>query len=130
MVYCQVVGNDTTITTACANGTLDLNTHMPIIGHNIVQSMEIVSNILKSLKPHIEGITANADKCKYYVEHSMALATALNPKLGYDKVAELVKESLSTGNTVKELVVAKGLMDKKELDEILDPKNLTRPNLK
>src|SRR3989344_1964051 len=126
----QVIGNDTTITISCASGNLDLNTHMPIIGHNILESIELLSNAAKTFAEKcVSGITVNRDKCSFYVENSMALATALNPHIGYDKAAAVVKESLQTGKTIKELVLEKGYLDKKKLDEVLNPKNLTRPNL-
>jgi len=130
MACIKVIGNDSTLTLACTAGNLDLNTHIPLIGYTIVESMEIMSNSSRMFADKcIEGITANKRQCKYYVENSMALATALNPYLGYDKVASLVKESLKTGKTVKELVLKKKLMKKDKLEKILDPENLTQPNL-
>ncbi len=127
----QVIGNDSAITLSCASGNLDLNTHMPIIGHNILESIEIFSGACRTLAEKcISGITVNKEKCRYYVENSMALATALNPYLGYDRAASLVKESLQTGETIKELVLKKGLLKKEMLDEILNPASLTKPNLR
>jgi len=131
MVCYQVMGNDTTIAMSCSDGILEINTKMPLIAHNIMESMEIMTNATKIFAEKcVKGITANKEQCKYYVEHSAALATALNPYLGYDKVALLVKESLKTGKTIKSLVLEKKLMEKKKLNMILDPKNLTQPNLK
>ena len=131
MVSYQVMGNDITIANACTAGNLEVNTKMPLIAHNIMQSLEILTNAAKTFADKcIKGITANKDVCKFYFENSMGLATALNPYLGYDKVALLVKESLKTKKTIKELVLEKNYMDKKKLDKILNPKNLTKPNLK
>jgi len=131
MVCHQVIGNDTTITLSCMSGNLELNTHMPIIGHNIIESIEILTNASKTFADKcISGITANKETCEAYAAMSPSLATALNPYLGYDKVALLVKESLKTNKSVKELVLEKKLMSKKELDRVLDPKKLTRPNLR
>ncbi len=127
----HVIGNDSSITMSCASGNLDLNTHMPIIGHSVIESLEILAHTIQTFSEKcISGITVNNDNCQYYVEHSMALATALNPHMGYDKAAAIVKESLKTGKTIKELVLKKKLLSKKELDKILDPSTLTSPNLK
>tara|TARA_Y100000294_G_C8569579_1_gene342274 strand:+ start:4674 stop:6050 length:1377 start_codon:yes stop_codon:yes gene_type:complete len=131
MVCHQVIGNDTAITLSCMSGNLELNTHMPIIGHNIIESIGILTNASKTFADKcISGITANKETCEAYAAMSPSLATALNPYLGYDKVALLVKESLKTNKSVKELVLEKKLMSKKELDRVLDPKKLTRPNLR
>jgi len=130
MVSYQVMGNDNTITMCCTAGNLEINTKMPMIGHNILESIEILSSATKTFsKKCVEGITANREQCLWYVENSAALATALNPHLGYDKVSFLVKDSLKQNKSVKELVLEKKLMTKKELDKILDPKKLTQPNL-
>lgn len=131
MAYCHIVGNDATISTACTNGNLELNTHMPIIAWTIIDSIEILSNTAKTFAVGcIDGITANKERCEQYVSSSMALATALNPYIGYDKAAMLVKESQKTKKTVKTLALEKKLLTKSELDKILDPKNLTGPNMK
>jgi len=129
---CQkVMGNDTTITIACTSGNLELNTQMPLIGNTIIESLEILSNALKTMSERcINGITANKKVCNSYAEHSPSIATALNPYLGYDAVVKLVKTSLKSGKSVKQLVLEKKLMPKKKLDRILDPKNLTKPNLR
>ena len=131
MACMQVMGNDTTITIACTAGNLDLNTHMPVIGHNITESLEILGNAAEHLAVKcINGITPNKKQCDWYVDNSMALATALNPYIGYDKASDIVKESLKTGKPIKQLVLEKGYLKKAELDRILDPKKLTSPNLR
>ncbi|MBR9699216.1 aspartate ammonia-lyase [Candidatus Woesearchaeota archaeon] len=131
MACYQIIGNDQTISLSCAAGNLDLNTHMPVIGHNLIESMKILRNSAKTFAEKcVQGIKANKEQCQWYVENSMALATALNPYLGYDTAAALVKESLKSQKTIKQLVLEKGLMKKDELDKVLDPKKLTKPNLK
>ena len=130
MVCCKVVGNDSSITMACSGGNLELNTHMPLVGDCIIESLDILTSAVSTFSSKcVKGITANKEQCEWYVENSMALATALNPYLGYDKVAMLVKEAKKTGKTVKELVLEKELMPKHELYKILDAKKLTQPNL-
>src|SRR3989338_8434755 len=125
-VSCQIVGNDAAIAMACASGNLNLNTYMPIIGHNIVNSLQLLTNVTKLFAEKcVSGITANKDQCQYYAELSAGLATALNPVLGYDIVEKLVKESLRTGKSVKELALEKRLMTEQELNRVLDPNNLT-----
>jgi len=131
MAHYYIIGNDVTMTEACAAGNLELNTHIPIIGHVLIESLEILTNVVRTFSEKcITGITANKKQCKYYVENSMALATALNPYIGYDKAAALVKESLKTEKSLKELALEKKYLSKEELDKVLDPKNLTKPNLK
>ena len=103
---------------------------MPLVAYTMLESIEIISNVSFIFADHcIEGIKVNTEQCHQYFEQSPSLATALNPYLGYDKVAELVKESISSKKTIRELVLEKKLMSKKQIDTILDPKKLTRPNL-
>ncbi len=131
MVCHYVIGHDTTITLSCASGNLELNTHMPIIGHCIVESLELMTHACTTFREKcIVDLRANVEQCRYYVEHSMALATALNPYIGYDRAAALVKESLATGKTLRELVLEKQYLTQEQVDVILDPKHLTSPNLK
>lgn len=130
MVCHQVMGNNQAITISCASGNLDLNTHMPLIAHNITESLEILSGACFTMEKNVKGITANKEVCKKYAHESMALATALNPIIGYDKTSDLVKESLKTGKPIKDLVVEKKYLSKKEAAKVLDPNKLTKPNLK
>ncbi|HZX20355.1 MAG TPA: aspartate ammonia-lyase [archaeon] len=130
MACIKTMGNDYAITIACSAGQLELNTHMPLIGANMLDSLEIMKNAMKDFSEKcVKGITANKEQMKYYVEHSAALGTALNPLIGYDKVAELVKESLRENKSIKELVLEKKLLSKKEVEKYLNPQNLTKPNL-
>ena len=130
MACIKVMGNDTSITIACASGQLELNTHMPLIGLSILESLELMKNSCEMLnKKCVRGITANKDQTNWYVENSAALGTALNPIIGYDRVASLVKESLKTGKGIKELVLEKKLLSEKQVKKYLNPKNLTKPNL-
>ncbi len=124
----QVVGNDVAIAFAAAGGECELNVMRPVIIHNLLQSFEILTNTLGVLKNRcIDGIRADAEKCRYYAENSFGIAAALNPYIGYSKAAECVKEAIKTKKTLRQVVLAKGLMTELELNKILSPENLTRP---
>ncbi|MCA9436072.1 MAG: aspartate ammonia-lyase, partial [Candidatus Omnitrophica bacterium] len=119
------------VSQAAAAGQLELNTHMPVVGHNLLESIQILATGSKNLAEKcIDGITANKDRCLWYVENSASIATALNPYIGYDKAAAVVKESLSTGKSIPDVILEKGYLDKKGLKEVLDPIAMTQPNLK
>ena len=120
MACLQVAGNDTAVSMGCAAGQLELNTHMPLIGSNLIKSLRILTHVCAALdKKCVRGITANEAVCKNFFERSAGLPTILNPALGYDNVAELVKESLKTGKTLAELVRDKHLMPEKEFTALL-----------
>jgi aspartate ammonia-lyase len=126
MVCYQVIGNDAAIAWAAAAGQLELNVMMPVLAHNILQSLEIFTNAMHILSTRcICGITADAGRCRRYAESSAALATALNPHLGYDRVAEIVKEALSSGQTIVEVARKRAGLPEEELNRILDIASMT-----
>ena len=128
MVSFQVVGNDTAVALAVQAGQLELNVMMPAMAYNVLQSITILANTLRVLRERcVEGITANEQKCRQYAESTIALATALNPYLGYAKAAELVKESVATGESIVELARKKKLLSEEQIREILDPQKMTEP---
>jgi aspartate ammonia-lyase len=128
MAMMQIFGNDAAVQAACAAGQLELNTHMPVVGLNLVKSHRILARAAVQLAEKcVVGIQANRERCYTYFETSGGLATVLNPRLGYDKVSALVKESLATKKTAKQIVVEKGLMTAEEFDELV--KGSTGPNL-
>lgn len=128
MAVMQIIGNDAAVQAACAAGQLELNTHMPVTGLNLVKSHRILARAAVLLAEKcIAGIKANRERCYTYFETSGGLATILNPKLGYDKVSALVKESLATKKTARQIVVEKGLMTGEEFDALV--KGSTGPNL-
>lgn len=128
MACVQVMGNDHAVQTACHLGQLELNTHMPVIGSNLVKSSGILTRTCRMLAEKcICGITAKREVCERYFETSAGLATVLNPRLGYDRVAQLVKESLKTGKTLKELVLEQDIMPAGDLEKLL--KKSTGPTL-
>jgi aspartate ammonia-lyase len=129
MVGFQVVGNDAAVAMAVQAGQLELNVMMPTMAHNVLQSVTILTNTLRELDQRcVRGITANRERCEFYAGSTIALATALNPYIGYAKAAGLVKESVATGKSIVELARAQGLMSEEQIREVLDPKNMTEPH--
>lgn len=128
MAAMQVQGLDHAVALACGAGQLELNTHMPLIGANTLQAARLLSAAARTLAEKcVAGIEADPAVCRRHLEHSAGLATLLNPRLGYDRVAELVKEGLATGQTLKELALARGLLTEAEYDALLA--SSTAPNL-
>ena len=122
----QVIGNDVTVTTAAEAGQLELNVMMPVIAHNLFFSMMILTNASRVLAERcVEGIKADEAQCAYWLERSPALVTALAPKIGYAEAAKLAKEAVAKNVTVRQLVIEKGLLKGKELDEVLDLRAMT-----
>ncbi len=120
MACLQVLGYDFAVASACGAGQLELNTHMPLIGSNLVRSIGILSRTCDMLASRcVAGIKANRGACAAHFERSAGLATVLNPRLGYDRVAELVKESLKTRKTLRQLVLEKKIISGRELDRLL-----------
>ena len=122
----QVLGLDTTVAMAAEAGQLQLNVMMPVITHNIVFALIILSNATRIFDERcVRGIEADAAQCAHWLERSPALVTALAPKIGYAAAAALAKEALATGLTVRDLVVKKQLLTGKELEEVLDLRAMT-----
>jgi aspartate ammonia-lyase len=128
MVSFQVIGNDTAVAMAVQAGQLELNVMMPTMAYNVLQSITIMGNMLRQFTQRcVAGIEANAERCRYYAESTIALATALNPRIGYAKAAELVKESVATGERIVTLARKKKVLSDAEIDEVLDPMKMTEP---
>ncbi|NVM03047.1 MAG: aspartate ammonia-lyase [Candidatus Helarchaeota archaeon] len=126
MVAFQIVGNDLAVSMAVQAGQLELNVMMPVIIHNILQSIQILTNYLPNvIEKCILGIVANQERCSRYLDKNTALATFLNPYIGYLEAAKVAKESLEKNLSIYELVLQKGLLTEEELNKIFDPKFLT-----
>jgi len=98
------------------------------MSYSVLQSITIMTNMLRQFdKFCISGVTANKERCQFYAESTVSLATALNPYIGYQKAAEIVKESVATGRSIIEIARSKGLLKEEEIAEILDPVNMTEP---
>lgn len=122
----QLLGFDTTVAMAAKAGELELNVMMPVITHNVLFGMEILSNTSRVFAEKcISGIEADEAMCAHWLERSPALVTALMPKIGYAESAKLSKEALATGKTVKQLVTDKKVLEGKELEEVLDLRAMT-----
>jgi aspartate ammonia-lyase len=121
MVCYQVMGLDSAIALCAQAGQFELNVTMPLIAYDLLHSIQILSNALQVFTDRcVAGITANGDRCRTYAEGSLALVTALNPHIGYLKAAEVAKESLATGQSIREIVLQQGLMSAEELAQVLD----------
>ena len=128
MVCFQVIGNDLAITVAAQAGQLELNVMMPVISFNLSMSLSILTNALKVLGERcVAGITANKERCEWYVEHSVSLVTALNPKIGYSRAAEIAKRAIAKGKTIREMMAEEGLMTEQEIAEVMDTARMTEP---
>lgn len=122
----RVIGNDLVVTLAAEAGQLQLNAMEPIIAACIMESQKLLMNAARTLREHcIDGITANENVCRNYLETSIGVVTALNPVIGYEKSTELAAEALRTGKGIVELVREKGLLSDAELKTVLDPKSMT-----
>ncbi|AKJ65483.1 aspartate ammonia-lyase [Kiritimatiella glycovorans] len=121
MACMQVLGLDHAVSLACGAGQLELNTHMPLVGANLITSARIIRRICTALADRcIRGIEANEAVCRRNFEQSAGLATVLNPVLGYDRVCELVRESVASGRPMSELVSEKGLMSDVEWQRLVE----------
>ena len=121
----QVVGNDLTITMAAEAGQLELNVMEPVIAFRLFDTINILKNASRTLAEKcINGITANEDVCRMYVENSIGLITALVPYIGYDVCSEIAKEALKNNRSVYELILEKNIISKDALDVILLPENM------
>jgi aspartate ammonia-lyase len=124
----DVIGGDVTVTMAAEGGQLQLNVFEPIIAYRLLRGMIILTRACEVLRTRcVEGITANVDRMRWFVEHSIGIVTALVPILGYEKATEIAKEALESGSGVYDLVCGRGLMTRAELDRALNPEMMTAP---
>ena len=126
----QVIGCEATITAACEAGQLELNVMMPVIAWNALHETTILRAAMKTLQERaVEGIVADVRRCRELLDRSTALATALSPHLGYAVTAEVARESVATGRSVREIVLERRLMEPDRLDAILSAEAMTRPGV-
>ncbi|MGV3760320.1 MAG: class II fumarate hydratase [Actinomycetota bacterium] len=125
-VVAQVYGNDAAVAFAGSQGNLELNVYLPVMARNLLESIRLLTNVSTLFADRcIAGLEADVERCRAYAEATPQAATALNPILGYERVAELVKESAQTGKSIRELVVEHGLVPESEVDDALDLLHLT-----
>ena len=126
----NIIGNDVTITMAAEAGQLELNAFEPIIFYKLFESIETLTFAVKTLVDNcVVGITANKEHCRRQVENSIGVITAICPYVGYEAASNIAKEALRTGRQVRDLILEKGLMEKKKLDTILAPYTMTEPGI-
>ena len=126
----EVIGNDLALTLAAEGGQLQLNVMEPLIAYKIFDSIRLLKRAMDMLREHcIDGITANVDRCRELVEHSIGLVTALNPYIGYENSTRIARMALETGRGVLELVREENLLDEMTLADILRPENMIAPRL-
>jgi fumarate hydratase class II len=126
-VGAEVIGNDATITFAGSQGNFELNVFVPVIAHNLLESIDLLSRSCRALADKcVAGIEANVDTLKDYAESSPSIGTALNPYLGYEVADDIIKESKRTGKSIRAIVRRRKLMTDDELDRALDVESMTR----
>lgn len=126
----NIIGNDVTITMAAEAGQLELNAFEPIVFYCMFQSIDTLAYAVQTFVDNcVTGITANETRCRYLVENSVGVITAICPHVGYQKAADIAKKALQTGESVRTLILQENLLNEEELDYILDPVNMTEPGI-
>src|SRR2546421_6125611 len=126
-VCAQVVGNDAAVAFGGSAGNFELNVMLPVIARNLLESIRLLASVSRAFAEKcVDGITANVEQCKTYAESSPSIGTSLNPYIGYERAAEVIKESTKTGKSIRELVKKRGWMTDEELDKALDVLALTK----
>jgi fumarate hydratase class II len=125
------MGNDLTITIGGQFGNFELNVMMPVKGHNILQSIELMGRASDVFADKcIKGIKADKQRCEEMIEKSLAMCTSLAPVIGYDNAAKIAKEAYATGKTVREVALEQKVLPANKLNELLDPWSMTEPGTK
>jgi fumarate hydratase class II len=126
----QTIGNDAAITLGGLSGNFELNVMMPMMAHNLLQSIDLLTNSVTQFDQRcLQGLEANRERCEELVEQSLAMCTILAPVLGYDQAAALAKQAAESGQTIRQVVQASGLLPSEDIDRLLDPKPMTEPGL-
>src|SRR5271169_432038 len=128
MVAAQVMGNDATIGFAGSQGNFELNVFKPVIIHNFLNSVRLLTDACRSFTDHcVQGMELDRQRIEQYVKNSLMLVTALNPKIGYDKAAEIAKKAHHERISLREAALKLGYLTEKEFDELIRPEKMTRP---
>lgn len=126
----QVIGNDHTISMASEAGQFELNVMEPVLVFNLHQSLRIMTQVFETFRKYcIEGIEANIDICKKYVDRSVGIITALNPHVGYKVATKVAKEAIETEKPIREIILRDKILSKEAMDQILDPIEMTQPGI-
>ncbi len=127
-VCVQVIGNDAAVTVGGLSGNFELNVMMPVIAHNLLQSIAIMASGVRIFAEEcIAPLQADAERCRDSIEKSLAMCTSLSPIIGYDRAAKIAKEAHERGLTVREVCVEKNILPQEQLDKALDPWSMTEP---
>lgn len=130
MVAAQVMGNHVTVTIGGQHGNFELNVMMPVMAHNLLESIAITGTVCDAFREKcVEGITANRKRAQELLERNPSIATALNKAIGYDEAAKIAKEAATSGRSVREVVKEKGLLTDAQLDAILNVRDMTEPGI-
>ena len=128
MVCVKVIGNHNGITMAGSHGHFELNVFKPLIIHNILQSIEIMSDSSKTFANYcVKGIKANKERIKNLLDNSLMLVTTLAPKIGYDNAAKIAKAAHKNGTTLKQEILKSKILSEKEYDKVMNPMLMTKP---
>jgi fumarate hydratase class II/aspartate ammonia-lyase len=128
MVAYQVIGLDAAIAWAAGGGQLELNVMMPLVAYDLSHALEVLAAAVRAFDRRCaRGLEANPERARYYAERTVSLATALAPRLGYARAAEIVKASVATGRSIVELAAEQGGLTPAEARRLLDPAKLTGP---
>ena len=129
-VCAQVVGNDNTITLSSMSGNFELNVMMPVMAHNLLQSIDLLANATDQFNERcLQGLAADRERCEGLIEESLAMCTALAPVIGYDQAAAIAKQAHETGRTVREVAIAEKVLPEEELHSLLDPRPMTEAGI-
>ncbi|MGA8611510.1 MAG: class II fumarate hydratase [Xanthobacteraceae bacterium] len=129
MVCCQVFGNQTTITVAASQGHFELNVFKPVIAYAMLQSIRLLADAAASFTDHcVAGIRANEARIRELMQNSLMLVTALTPRIGYDKAAQIAKAAHAHGTTLREEALKLGYVTGAEFDRLVKPRRMTRPD--
>jgi fumarate hydratase, class II len=133
MVCAQVIGNDATIAFAGASGNFELNVMLPVMGHDLLQSIDLLGNASRLFADRcVDGIVANVERAREYAESSASVVTPLNRYIGYEEAAKVAKQALAERKTIRQVVLERGYVERGQiteqaLDEALDVLRMTQP---
>jgi len=126
-VAAQIIGNDAAVAFGGAMGNFELNVMMPVMARNLLESIRLLANVSRVFATKcIAGIEADVERCRHNAESSPAIATALNPYIGYEQAAQVIKQAMAEGKTLREVVLEQSLMSEEDVDRVLDVEAMTR----
>ena len=129
-VCAQVVGNDAAITLGGLSGNFELNVMMPLLAHNLLESIALLSSgVTQFTRRCVQDLQADRAHCEATVEKSLAMVTSLAPVIGYDRAAQIAKKAHESGRTVREVAREEQVLDEAELERLLDPQPMTAPGI-